>query len=315
MNSRAAASQTKPLVTAVAPWYGSQAGINRMVVPELARARQLYDVCCGGLSLLLALKPGHYQETTHHKGKTVSRWVRRREVVNDLHGGLVNVCRVLASHRRGALAKQLDETVCHEAIFHEAAAWLDGHHGVVAPSVFEAGVEHHMAAYYQCIVWWMGAGGEAGTGGTPRMSKRHSAGGGAGASRFRAFVGSIEGIGKRLERVEIWQQDAVGLIDKIKDEDGTAIYVDPPFLVGGQRYEHTVDEAWWERLAEALGRFERCKLVVRHYPHERMEAWFPPGFWRWETSERNKASTQPGRGLGGGATRATEMLMCKGVLP
>lgn len=309
----------KPEVSGLAAWFGSQDNLYAFflsalgykvnvagdVVDLTGGPRHFYDVTCGGLSPLMR-KPKH-----------------GREVVNDLHGGVINLARVLVSHRGDTLQKHLQRTLNAKAIHDEALAFREKHGYLVAPSVFDVSTDHVMAAYYQFIEWWMGAGGEAGTKKPVRYSVRYTQGGGAG-TRFRAAVASLDYIRWRLTGVEILNLDLFDLVGKIADEAGTLIYVDPPFLPesGGSRYEHDWPARRWsagqasmfeddqdpyDRLSAALHRFERATVVVRHYAHPRMDELFPPGrYGRIETTRNKQLSTASGQ-----ADTADEMFMVK----
>lgn len=297
---------TRP-VTAIAPWYGSQAGVQDWIVPQLGTYQGLCDLCCGGCSMLLACEPVAF------------------EVINDLHGGLINVCRVLASHRYTALKAQLEHTLASEAIFDEAANWVAEHKddpALVAPSIVDVRAEHVQAAMYQFVVWWMGCGGMAGSNARPRMSKRWAPGGGQCASRFANAVASVERFHQRLKGVDIRNHDLFDVLTKIKDVAGVTIYIDPPWRVGGKAYEYnwhqpaapgvgglfegakakgrqTLD--LYRELESELSRFQRCRVVVRHERDAAVEAVFAGSRWWTIHRNRNKGLTSAAGVAGGGS--------------
>lgn len=317
-------------VTGIAPWYGSQDGVQDWIVPQLGRYHGLYDLCCGGCSMLLACKPVSF------------------EVINDLHGGLINLCRVLASHHYTALQRQLERTLASEAIFNEAADWVAAHKDdpvKIAPSVIDVHMEHVQAAMYQFVVWWMGCGGMAGSNATPRMSKRWAPGGGICATRFASAVASCERFHARLKKVDIRCHDLFDVLGRIKDVHGVTVYIDPPWRVGGKAYEHnwhqngraearpapgsakpqaagavldaglfagravSVEDLYRE-LEERLRRFRGCRVVVRHEADERVASIFGGAHWRRLERARGKALTSAAGKAGGG--RIDEMLFING---
>lgn len=252
------------------------------------------------------------------------------EVINDVHGGLINLCRVLASHHYTALKRQLERTLATEAIFNEAAEWVVEHKddaNLVAPSVIDVRGDHVQAAMYQFVVWWMGCGGMAGSKAKARMSKRWAPGGGLCCTRFANAVSSVDRFHDRLRGVDIRNSDLFDVLAKIKDVEGVTIYVDPPWRIGGKAYEYD----WhapakpgvgglfgnspkvkntlelYTRLAAELSRFKRCRVVVRHEADAVVEGIFKGSHWWTVRQERNKGLTSAAGVSGGGSI--DEMLL------
>jgi DNA adenine methylase len=67
--------------------------------------------------------------------------------------------------------------------------------------------------------------------------------------------------------VQILRRDAFELLPRIDDAEGTAIYVDPPYITKGSKYVHDFRPADHERLAEQLRRFKNTRIVVSYYDH------------------------------------------------
>ena len=91
-------------VNAVSPWFGSKRTLAPQIVAALGKHTAYWEPFCGSLSVMLA-KPRVTMETA-----------------NDLHGDLINLCRVLKSEATAIeLYGRLSRLVMHEEIFREAA--------------------------------------------------------------------------------------------------------------------------------------------------------------------------------------------------
>lgn len=258
----------KPAIRSIAPWFGGKRTLAGRIVRELGPHRMYFEPFCGSMAVLMA-KPvvGH-------------------ETVNDLHADLINLAMVLASPRWGDLYDRLDRTLYHEDLFR-----LYKHTFMAreAPppedpgSVTDAHIER---AYCYFIVSWMGRNGVSGTERVNYcMAIRWTPGGGGGGKRFRSATDSIAEWHRRLQNVVILRRDAFEIIPNIDDHPGCAIYVDPPYFSsgrsngGGSRYLHNFDEAEHARLAEALGRFQKARIVVSYYEDPRVDGLYRPPKW------------------------------------
>ena len=108
-------------------------------------------------------------------------------------------------------------------------------------------------------------------------------------------------------RVTILSECGIELCERIEDSDGTVIYCDPPFLVKGAKYTHNFTSADHERLAKALQRFRRTRVVVSYYAHPKLRELYPG--WRRIDCAVAKALVQMGRRDRSGATKAPEVLL------
>jgi DNA adenine methylase len=186
------------------------------------------------------------------------------ETVNDLHGDLVNLARVVQDAVLGpALYRRLRRVLFAKPLFQSAASRMRAL--PVLPAESRPDPDR---AFWFWIVSWMGRNGVAGTPGYNRnFCARFTHGGGNPADRFAGAVDSIPAFRRRLRRVAIYRMDAFDLLASIADEKGTVIYCDPPYVEKGFRYKHDFEEADHRRLAEALGRFKRTRVVVSYYKH------------------------------------------------
>jgi DNA adenine methylase len=244
-----AASPCSAPVTAVAPWFGSKRNLAREIVKTMGRHSAYWEPFCGSLAVLLA------------KGPVTM------ETVNDLHGDLINLCRVLKVPDTAIeLYGRLDRVVMHEQLFHEAAQRYRQRGNIPAgesPDVDRA--EDFM------IASWCGRNGIAGTQSYNQgFCVRYTKNGGHAAKRWASAVDSIPEWHRRLRHVTVVNRNAFDLLERIEDADGVAIYVDPPYLEKGATYVHDFEAGQHECLAKVLRRFKRTRVVVSYYDHARL---------------------------------------------
>ena len=276
-------------ITALAPWFGGKRTLAPRIVEALGPHRFYVEPFCGSSAVLLA-KPRSSMET-----------------VNDLHGDLVNLARVLADDDLAvALFDRGYRTLVSEGLFREtAAAWK-----ATDRTLFPA--PDLDAAWRFFVVSWMGMNGTAGTvQSNQNFAARFTANGGSPGTRFAAAVESIPAWHERLRRVTILQRDGFDLLAKIEDAKGTAIYVDPPYLVKGAKYLHDFAPADHTRLAGVLVRFKATRVVVSYYAHPDLAGLYPG--WRVIDCATTKGVVSSAkRGKGGTATVAPEVLLVNG---
>ena len=271
-------------LTALAPWFGAKRNLASQIIAELDRHTAYWEPFCGSMAVLLA-KPPCAMET-----------------VNDLHGDLINLARVIQAPQDGpTLYRRLRRTLMVEQIHRQARQRMS------AP--FSEGWER---AYWYFIDSWLGRNGVSGTSSYNNgFCVRFTRGGGHAARRFASAIDSIPAWRRRLRQVTILQLDAFDLLRRIADEAGTAIYVDPPYLVKGARYVHDFEPDDHRRLAEALARFRNTRVVVSYYDHAALAELYPG--WSRRTIEVSKALAHAGR-RGTNDTRATEVLLSNGPI-
>lgn len=238
-----------PTVTAIAPWFGGKRRLAPRIVAELGPHVAYWEPFCGSLAVLLAKEP------------------TAAETVNDLHGELINLARVLSSESHALdLYGRLARFVLHEDLFHEAVARYRARGYQPAPDMPDVD-----RACEMMICSWFGRNGVAGTiSYNQGFSVRYTKNGGHSATRWRSCVESIPAWHQRLRGVTILNRDAFELLEKIDDQAGTVLYVDPPYLEKGASYIHDFVPADHDRLAQALGRFSRARVVVSYYDHWRV---------------------------------------------
>jgi len=275
-------------ITAVAPWFGSKRTLAAAIVEEIGPHRVYWEPFCGSMATLLCKQPCVM------------------ETVNDLHGDLINLARVIQDVRLGpALYRRLRRTMMSEILHQEAAVRHRerGYLGDVAPDL--------EAAYDYFLCAWLGRNGVAGTlSYNQGFCVRYTANGGHAGKRWSSVVDSIPAWRRRLRNVTILCRDAFELIPRIEDAAGTAIYVDPPYLKKGAKYVHDfADMSEHERLAKLLGRFRKTRVVLSYYDDPRLQDLYPE--WTFRKIIVHKAlSVQFQRG--GSGEKATEVLLLNG---
>ena len=165
-------------VTALVPWFGAKRTIASKIVGQFGPHKSYWEPFCGSMAVLLT-KPPCTMET-----------------VNDLHGLLVNLARVIQHDQLGpALYRRLRRTLFSERLFRECQTQLDQ---------LELSLDGSLkleAAYCYFLVSWMGMNGFAGTerynhGFCARFTKN----GGHAATRWAAAVDSIPAWRERMRR-------------------------------------------------------------------------------------------------------------------
>ncbi len=297
---------------AIAPWFGGKRTMAPRIAAELGEHRQYFEPFCGSAAVLFA-KPESRQET-----------------VNDLHGGLINLARVLASDRALELYNLLQRTLVNDALLADAEEFLNDLPEVPLPG------QTLYYAYWYFIACWMARNGLAGTAQhNYQLAVRWTAGGGSATIRFRSAVDSIPAWHQRLRNVVILCRDAFEIVPKFEDARHTAIYVDPPYPAetrspgarfAGQhsgRYLHEFkhgrngdgdlfaeadDHA---RLAEILRKFQHARIVVSSYDCERIRELYDG--WTvvdCKTTKQLAAQNQRDRNS---TTEAPEILLINGA--
>jgi DNA adenine methylase len=219
-------------ISALAPWFGSKRTLAPLIVEELGDHHTYFEPFCGSMAVLLS------------KPKV------RMEAVNDLHGDLINLARVIQHAQLGpALYRRCRRMWMVEGLFREAAArWKV--RGV--QSATESPDLDRAADFF--FTSWVGRNGVVGTQSyNQSFAARYTPGGGHGGTRWQSAVGSIAAWRRRLEDVTVLNRDGFKLLTKIGDEPGVAVYCDPPYLVKGAEYVFDFKREDHARLAEGAG--------------------------------------------------------------
>lgn len=229
------------------------------------------------------------------------------ETVNDLNGDLINLARVVKDKDIAfELYDRLSRTLCAERFFIESKeSWISDESQHTEPNVDRA--------YDFFVASWMGINGVSGTMRCNyQFALRWCVGGGQGASRWANVVSSIPAWHKRLQNVMIVQKDAFWLLENIKDDKGTVIYCDPPYIVKSNKYVYDFEDDDHCRLAELLAQFKQARVIVSYYDHPRLEDLY--NGWHRAYTGKNRCSMRNACGSGkspapGGSTSQSEVLL------
>ncbi len=287
-----ATNTDKPIIKAIAPWFGGKRNLAPRIVAELGEHRSYWEPFCGSMAVLLA-KPKSTFETA-----------------NDLNGSLINLARVIQdSHLGPELYRRLRRTLCHENLFRQAAEQVK--RGEYEPDGTMP--DHLLWAYNYFVAAWLGRNGVTGTQSYNQgYCVRYSSKGGHAAKRWASAVDSIPAWRRRMREVTILCKDGLELIGKIADEAGTAIYVDPPYLTKGAKYVHDFKDHDHIALAGLLGRFTNARVVVSYYDDPRLDELYPADRWTKVKCYRHKALSNQSKRDKTGADVAPEVLLING---
>lgn len=275
-------------INALLPYFGSKRTLAPIIVAELGRHSAYWEPFCGSMAVLLA-KPPCVMET-----------------VNDLNGDLINLARVIRHDVHGPrLYRMLRRTLAGTAIMDEAAAgWKERGRGPAG----ECDVER---AYDYFVSSWMGRNGVTGTKSYNQgYSRRFTKSGGHAAKRWTGAVDSIPAWRARMRQVSILSECGIGIVERIEDAEGVVIYVDPPYLAKGATYIHDFKQDDHQRLATALQRFKRTRVVVSYYEHPLLALLYPG--WTHRAVHQTKALVNQGMRNQKGGTVAPEVLLING---
>ncbi|MCK6458189.1 MAG: DNA adenine methylase [Phycisphaerae bacterium] len=213
-------------------------------------------------------------------------------VANDLHRHVINLARVV---RDDALVEQLvqrldgllfhpDELITAQRRCRERER-LDANR---SPADVEWAADYFAAC-------WMGRGGHAGKRGEfdQGLSLRWTSSGGDSAVRFRSAIQSLRDWHRALRIWSFSCFDAFEFIANVRDADGHGLYVDAPWPDAGEDYQHSFTREQQIKLAEALARFERARIVVRYGDHPLIRDLYPQPRWTWlrQTSRNQRNGT------------------------
>jgi DNA adenine methylase len=221
-------------------------------VQLLGEHRVYWEPFCGSCAALLAKEPCVM------------------ETVNDLHGDLINLARVIQDKEMGfRLYDKLRRTLYAEDLFKEAKErWISQTEISNEPDIDRA--------YDYFIASWMGMNGVSGTARyNCQFAIRWCSGGGQGGKRWISVLESMPAWHRRLQNVVIIRRDAFEVLDNIKDEKGTAIYCDPPYFDKSNKYIYDFSEGDHKRLSQSLQRFKQSKVIVSYYDDTRLESFYP----------------------------------------
>jgi len=274
-------------IKAVAPWFGGKRNMAPLIVELLGKHRVYWEPFCGSMAVLM-VKPPCVMET-----------------VNDLHMGLINLARVIQDPVLGPqLYRRLRRTLMAEQL-HQEAAHRYRNRGLRAAN----GVPNINKAYDYFLCAWLGRNGLAGSRSYNQgFCVRYTSNGGHAAKRWQSAIESIPSWRRRLANVTILHRDGFELLQRIEDKQGTAIYVDPPYLEKGTKYLHDFEHHDHERLAALLNKFTKTRIVLSYYDNPRLEYLYPHWF-RYEITVTKSLANQNRHSKKSHPAKAIEVLL------
>lgn len=301
----------KMKIKSIAARFGGKRAMAPFIVRQLGTEyTQYFEPFCGSMAVLFAMEP------------------RGSETVNDLHGDLVNLARVLQSKCAYELYDRAMRTLVSEAVLEDAEAVLK------EPIGGDFNLCQVNRAFWFFVASWMARNGVAGTAATTyQIAVRWTPNGGSPATRFRSCVESIPAWHERLRNVVILRRDAFEIIPKIDDDKHTAIYVDPPHAAESRgldkgkssrcgTYLHEFNHGSLfdaaddrdgkddhERLRDQLAAFKRARIVVSYYDCPRVRELYK-GWTFIDCSRLKNLHQQNGRGQR--SKEAPELLIVNG---
>jgi DNA adenine methylase len=279
-------------LTSIGPWFGGKRTLAPEIVRQLGPHSYYFEGCCGSMAVLFAKNPsGH-------------------ETVCDLHGALTNLAWVIQDEDQAVqLFNRLQRVLYDDDIFQVSKRYLEqvGDQAVPDRPFLDW-------AFHYFIASWMGRNGVAGTARVNyQIATRWTKGGGSGPLRFRNAVDSIPAWCERLRNVHILRRDLFEVLAKVEDGPRVALYIDPPYLPGtvsgNSLYMHDFAGGDHARLADALKRFRKARVVVSYYADPQLQDLYP-GWTILDCSRHKHLHVQNKRGTG--RKQAPEVLLING---
>jgi DNA adenine methylase len=284
-NSISPGASSEMKVTAIAPWFGGKRNLAPKIIELLGPHRAYWEPFCGSCAVLLAKEPSSM------------------ETVNDLHGDLINLARVLQNEETALeLYGRLNRTLMCEDLFLSAAQRCKdrGYHE-------PAGEPDCARAYDFFLASWLGRNGCSGIlSYNWTYCVRYTSNGGQSAKRWQSAIESVPAWYRRLQNVTILNRNGFEILERIEDKPGTVIYCDPPYLEKNAKYIHDFRNEDHERLAGLLRHFQKTRVVLSYYEHPRLQELYPN--WTMRKIEVAKATAHQNK-LGTNKTRAVEVLL------
>lgn len=276
-------------LTTLLPWFGAKGRLAPTIVSELGHHTSYFEPFCGSCAVLLRKPPCS------------------AELINDLHSDLVNMAVILASPDWTEFASRLERTLFCEGLHRYAVGQLEQSAEFEVPDLDRA--IWFFLAEWQTLY---GFGGTDRGGKTTRsFSIRYKSTGGQSPHRYQAAVNSLASWHQRLANVTITNRDGFELLERIPDEPGTVVYLDPPYLSETRsraRYQHDFSDTDHTKLASLLARFQQARVVVSYYQHNRLQALYPG----WTVRECDVRRNTSAGTRGGELDVAREALLING---
>ena len=222
--------------------YGEKASIAKWVVSHFPEHKVYLEPFCGSCIVLFE-KPKSFVE-----------------IVNDLDGRIINMFNIIRSNPK-ELAAQLWATP------YSSANWRD-------QKISEDGLEDARLLIAEGCQFYCG-NRTSSTWAIDKCGKSHKPKSEVWADWFLRILPAAN----RLRTVQIVQEDATKAIERVYNDPGALIYVDPPYLGHEKEYAYTVD---YGRMAEMLNS-AKCRVIISEYPEA------DKFFGKWRKVEKTMA--------------------------
>jgi site-specific DNA-adenine methylase len=238
-------------VTALAPWFGSARQQAAAIARQIGSVEWLGIPFCGGCSEV--------------------PWVRARSICcSDVHRHIYNLGWVISRNADEMLAS-VEGVLFHPDTLAEARKFIASIDGNPLEEMTDVSLRIAWAAAYYVNCWMSRSHAGAKDEFKQPLGVRYTASGGSSIARWR---GAVEGI-KEWERilrnrVEFccvgWEEF---LLKKFRDREGHALYLDPPWLIGGEAYAHRMTPENHRRMLSLVcaRTTDRTRVVIRHCDH------------------------------------------------
>lgn len=225
-------------------YFGSDSEVAEQLAALINDRKHCTIVFAGGMSILPHLKA-------------------RAVVANDLNYYAINFYHCLAGSY-GAIDSRWLVEKCQDTLSHPyELETANGYLGSLAPHTNPR--ERAWAYWAQCWIGRKGKGGTKHMGGLP--SVRRTANGGTNATRIQAAAADLEAWAEHFKRCEFESLDFRDLLPKVADNEGCAVYCDPPFFTAGRNYLYSFTDQDHLDLRACLERFKLTKVLVRYDDH------------------------------------------------
>lgn len=245
------------------PWFGGKAALSKWIVTEFGPHSSYFEPFTGGCAILFR------------------KLIAPHETINDLHEDVTNLARVIADtadHQK--LVRSLAYRINCEALQREARDRLR--------KPFVAGVDRAADFLYAS---WLAMNGYIGTQQHLGYAAQYKRASSSKSHKLQAAIESIRWWHDRMKHVAVLNRDGFELLAKVPDDSKTVVYCDPPYVVKSGRYRIDFAVGDHERLAQALARFRKTRVVVSYYDHPLLDqlyaGWHKRILNEWKTRSHN----------------------------
>jgi DNA adenine methylase len=262
----------KTRITGSLKWHGGKHYLAPKIIARMPKHLHYVEPFFGGGSVLFAREPDDPRFWLDgHKGVS--------EVINDVHTGLINFWRVLASERLfSRFRRALEGAPFSRALWENIR---DRHNDPDRRLDMTDEMQRLNEACEFFVLCRQSRSGLMDTF-SPLTRTRLRRGMNGNVSEWLGAIEGLPDVHGRLKRVVIENIYAIDLIPR-EDTPDTLFYCDPPYLketrVSTEAYEHEMDELAHIDLAMALSQCEG-KVMLSGYRSELYDELFPEPKWR-----------------------------------